>query len=146
DPARPGPVAAWSAQRVEHQVPVDATQGVAVGVVGQGVAEALGADLGDPLVVLVLVVDDRGEHGSGDHGELVGCCDVAGGDGSDAVVDALGDGGSEGTQAVDGRQRAAELLGVGGVHDPVEVGVGTRFGGGAAADRRGGAGGVGGQG
>src|SRR5699024_6052213 len=98
------------------------------------VGEALGGDLGDPLCVLVLVVEVGGARGSGGHGELVGCCDVAGGDGADAVVDALGDGGSEGTQAVDGRQRAAELLGVGGVHDPVEVGVGTRFGGGEVAD------------
>src|SRR5699024_2404690 len=39
-----------------------------------------------------------------------------------------------GTQAVEGRQRAAEVVGGGGVHDPVEVGGGTRFGGGEVAD------------
>ncbi|MBZ3918079.1 hypothetical protein [Streptomyces acidiscabies] len=67
-------------------------------------AEVLRPDLADPLVVLVLVVDERDQQMLGDDGHL------RGGDGADAGVDAFGDGVPERAEALDGGQGAAELL------------------------------------
>jgi hypothetical protein len=72
------------------------------------VAEVFGTDLADPLVVLVLVVDQRGQQVGPDDGQLGGSADVAGGDVADTGVDAFGDGVPERGEPFDGGQRAAE--------------------------------------
>lgn len=77
---------------VADEVAVDAAEPVRDGVVRERVAEVLGADLADPLVVLVLVVDERGRQVVVDDGQLGGGTGVSGGAVADAGVDALGDG------------------------------------------------------
>lgn len=118
----------------EDEVAVDAVQAIRFGVRRQGVAEVVGADLADPLVVLVLVVDERGQQVGGDDRHLAGGADLSCRDGSDAGVDAFGDRFAERGQAAHGGQRTAELLGQDGVHQRVQRRVRAGFGCGQIAD------------
>src|SRR6185312_13225112 len=68
-----------------------------------------------------------------DDRELIGGGHAAAGDVAEPGVHAFGDGVPEEGEPLDGRQRAAEPLGLGGVHDPVQLGVGAGLGGGQVA-------------
>lgn len=84
-------------------------------VVGDVVAEVVGADLSDPLVVLVLVINQGGEQMRADDRHLVRGVHAAADDVSEPGVDAFGDGLAERLKTFDGREGAAELLGLRGV-------------------------------
>ena len=57
---------------MQDEVAVNASDVVGVRVGGQCVAELAGTDFADPLVVLVLVVDERGQQAGRDNAQLGG--------------------------------------------------------------------------
>jgi hypothetical protein len=96
---------------MQDEVAVNAPDVIGLRVGGQCVAELAGADFADPLVVLVLVVDKRGQQAGRDDGQLGRGADFTGGDVADAGMDALGDGFAEGRKPSHRRQGAAKLFG-----------------------------------
>jgi hypothetical protein len=100
---RTGKGVRWSEGGGEDEIAVDAAEQVRGRVGRERVAEAVGTDLADPLVVLVLVVDQCGQQMRTDDGQLGGGAHPAGGDVTDTGVDAFGDGVAEGGEPLDRR-------------------------------------------
>ena len=84
-------------------------------------------NLADPLRVLVLVVDDGGQHRGRDPTQLLGGTDVAVCDVADPEANPFGHGGSVCADALDVGQVTSIWLLCGAVHDRVDLGVDQRF-------------------